>query len=101
MKQIFDWLREQYMQRKALWEDKSVADRFSAEKHIGTWNKALEILDIAEAKWEAECCEWEWFEVDGVRTYANCKYSRDTLDLREMSDFQFCPYCGRKIAEVE
>ena len=63
--------------------------------------ETLTLINEAEAKWESECCEWEWFEVDGVRTYANCKYSRDTLDLREMSDFKFCPYCGRKISEVE
>jgi hypothetical protein len=90
MKQIFDWLRD-YIYRNTYKNDVEVI----------TQEDALAMVDEAEAKWEADCCEWEWFEVDGVRTYANCKYSRDTLDLREMADFKFCPYCGRKISEVE
>ena len=81
MNNPFGWLREQYTQRKALWEDKSVADRISAEKHIGTWNKALEILEVAENKWSSEC------------TCKGCIYENDTSEETE------CGHCKRAYSD--
>ena len=57
MKEIFDWMREQMLIRKSAWEEESVADKVSAEKHIGTWNVALRILEKAEAKWKEKEAE--------------------------------------------
>ena len=81
MNNPFGWLREQYTQRKALWEDKSVVDRISAEKHIGTWNKALEILDVAEAKY------------GNTYTCNGCKYENDNSDEAE------CGHCQRAFSD--
>lgn len=72
MNQIFDWLREQ-----------------------------MEV-DEAEAKWEAECCEWVH-----KRYHANCLCKCNDnhffLDYDLVSSFRVCPYCGKpiKISEVE
>lgn len=57
MKEIFDWMREQMLKRKSAWEEDSITDKVSAEKHIGTWNVALRILEKAETKWKEKCRE--------------------------------------------
>ena len=100
MKEIFDWLREQMLIRKSAWEEDSVADKVSAEKHIGTWNVALRILEKAEAKWKEDCCEWKPFTTHPTTSWKNCEFVEDITNTWR---FKFCPYCGKpiKIVEVE
>jgi len=81
MKQIFDWLREQIVNRKA--KNDFLEDR--------VWNHAMrvciEIVDEAEAKWEAE------------NTYrCNGNYNDNYKNALKV-----CPHCGKpiKISEVE
>lgn len=50
MAQTFDELRKRFKEKRALWEADSIYDRETAEKHIGTWNAALRILDAVEAE---------------------------------------------------
>lgn len=64
MKEILDWMREQMLKRKSAWEEDSVADKVSAEKHIGTWNVALRILEKAEAKWKEKEAEFRASVID-------------------------------------
>lgn len=75
MKQIFDWLREQ-INEKAF----PTHENYSAVWHDDVMNT----INEAEAKWEAEVCEWE----------ALGDYHKS---------WKFCPYCGKpiKISEVE
>lgn len=116
MKQIFDWLREQF--GKIIGEVHSPADV--------VWNNAVKMciakIDEAEAKWgchaicyldspceyqnedirvdEADCCEWEHRE-----NYVNClcKCNGIMVEHNWAIGFKFCPYCGKpiKIVEVE
>jgi len=102
MNWILKWMREQMSKRKSAWEEESVADKVTAEKHIGTWNMALRILDEAEAKLETEVCEWQY-------NYAKYCYETSCVPLRFVTmrgtpiqnEFKHCPYCGRKIRVVE
>ena len=50
MAQTFDEVRKRFKEKRALWEEDSIFDRETAEKHIGTWNAALHILDVVEAE---------------------------------------------------
>lgn len=89
MKKIFDGLREQI-------GDIDVNDIDVLQ------DMALEKVDEAEAKWEADCCEWEH-----KRYHANCLCKCNDnhffLDYDLVSSFRVCPYCGKpiKIVEVE
>lgn len=93
MKQIFDWLREEI-------EANSVT--VGGADIIGS-HMARVLVNQAEAKWEAEVkvCEWKQekylnFALSTCTTSCGKRY-----DISE--DFNFCPYCGKKIkiSEVE
>ena len=53
MKKIFDWMREQM---------EKVKTKVSSPADV-VWNNAVKMclreVDEAEAKWEAECCDWQ------------------------------------------
>lgn len=92
MKDIFDWLREQF--GKIIGEVHSPADV--------VWNNAVKMciaeVDEAEAKWKEDCCEWKG---DGVGVFS-IETSCGKL-IERNNDYMVCPYCGKriKIAEVE
>ena len=92
MKQIFDWLREQI--REAEYNHALYGTDFAVNTE-----KAIDIIDEAEAKWEKDCCEWKKYESDIIFPYkTSCGHSEVFYDT-----FKFCPYCGKriKISEVE
>ena len=49
-----------------------------------------------KAKWEADCCEW----VIG-NFCAKIECLGKVQEVGSPHDYNFCPYCGRKISEVE
>ena len=85
MKQIFDWLREQCFGNVKL--------------NGNSFAEIYRIIDEAEAKWEADCCEW--------KNPKNCKHifkSHDKIVADStLLSWWYCPYCGKriKISEVE
>ena len=108
MKQIFDWLREQIRSReitidfriKELLKKDNAADFEKLSTKQMTLLEVLTLINEAEAKWEADCCEWEH-----GRNYVNC-FCRCYGIMVEHDwaiGFKFCPYCGKpiKISEVE
>lgn len=94
---VFDWLREQF--GKIIGEVHSPADV--------VWNNAvkmcIEKVNEAEAKWEADCCEWKPAHLHGRTVFCNCFTRYDVLNKVDVECFTFCPYCGKsiKISEVE
>ena len=110
MKEIFDWMRERMLIRKSAWEEDSVADKVSAEKHIGTWIVALRILEKAEAKWKEDCCEWKMSRTrlrkfNEYMWVASCNNENEIFGIPHwiVKNYNVCPYCGKliKIVEVE
>lgn len=105
MKQIFDWLREQIT--KCLEYNKTCENEFQDSNmtfiykgQINTWKMALAMVDEAEAKWEADCCEW-WFDRTEKFWRCSCEEGQDyEVDAPNDNGYNFCPYCGRKISEV-
>lgn len=99
MKQIFDWLREQFDKQSinGISENGLVVTSFIHSKI------AKLCIDEAEAKWESDCCEWTELIEYKQRVYANCRFTNDSLDAMSIGYFKFCPYCGKriKISEVE
>lgn len=94
MKEIFNSIRNKASQCS----DKACFMPDDAE--VITEKRLKQILDEAEAKWEAEVCEW----VHG-KHYVNC-FCRCYGIMAEHDlaiGFKFCPYCGKpiKISEVE
>lgn len=111
MKEIFDWLREQMRTRKGDAEtrmhrlidedrgDRCVYSETDIEEFsANTWEDALSMLDEAEAKWEADCCEWTPNRYRKNICYTSCGYAIQYADF-----YQHCPKCGKriKISEVE
>ena len=83
MKEIFDLMRERCV---------------SGDARIGrsSLSAFLEIINEAEAKWKEDCCEWKW----GIGSaHVQCQGDRIIFDSRRL--FTYCPYCGKKISEVE
>ena len=90
MKQIFDWLREQCFGNVKL-DGNSFAEIYK-------------IIDEAEAKWEAECCEWRLFtNTDYIAPTYETKCGKAIAEIRVSCNFAYCPVCGKpiKILEVE
>lgn len=92
MKQIFDWLREQM--QKAEYNHTYYGTDFAVNTE-----RAIEIIDEAEAKWESDCCVVNHFNGNRivVEVHSNQFYRRC------VDEWNFCPYCGKpiKISEVE
>lgn len=91
MKQTFDQLRGAILDKAFKVYDGTIA----VDIHdVG------ELINEAEAKWEADCCEWEHKE-----HYVNCfcKCHGIMVEHDWAIGFKFCPYCGKpiKISEVE
>ena len=91
IEQIFDWLREQINKHSYSKYDRG---NFFAS-FIGT-KIAVDLINEAEAKWEAECC----IRVVGKPFTSSCgqKYDKWTY-----VGFPYCSKCGKpiKISEVE
>ena len=71
MKQIFDWLREQ-INGKIVKSPTNNEDWFRDEcVRNNAYQNALDFINEAEAKWEKDCCEWEYlgFTNDYVKAH--------------------------------
>jgi hypothetical protein len=100
MKQIFDWLRGQINGKKIENSYSAYSFRDDCIRN-NAYENALEMVDEAEAKWEADCCEW-WFDRTEKFWRCSCEEGQDyEVDAPDDNGYKFCPYCGRKISEVE
>lgn len=90
MKQIFNWLREQIAEKAGI----------SSTDEVSTLCWVADRLNEAEAKWEADCCEWKRLAIGNSVWKTSCGKQR-TIILN--GDETYCPYCGKriKISEVE
>ena len=95
MKQIFVWLREQI-------NDAHRNFRIGGSRFM-YFVDAVDIINEAEAKWEAECCEWKRSPIELWTFDSSCGYYLEVQNSDDVRDFNFCPYCGKpiKISEVE
>ena len=99
MKQIFDWLRGQI--------NKNIYS-IPLQNNHGVKFKAIDVADVenlineAEAKWEAECCEWVNSKLDR-NVIRSCHENHLGMYKESVSRFPYCPVCGKpiKISEVE
>ena len=97
MKQIFDWLRAQIKYKSyTAWNGDT-----KAEIRLMLTEKAEEIINEAEAKWEADCCEWKPTLLHNQAMLSNCFVKFDNLKKQDVECFKFCPYCGKPIKIVE
>lgn len=95
MKQIFDWMREQM--RNMTYE----ADDWNGETYKAVdLDDAEEIINEAEAKWEADCCEYEYHVAPSKDIYflTSCKNRHNGMLI---ANRPYCPYCGKRIKIVE
>ena len=97
MKQIFEWLREQT--QEALVSNKLRIGL--GMKLVVPYNCFTDLINEAEAKWEAEVCEWKRFKNFELIIAPHDKTI--TLQTFDLKDYPYCPVCGKpiKISEVE
>ena len=106
MKQIFDWLREQ-IENKSNYEpvDYDYCDMAcSGEQGFIAREDALDAINEAEAKWEAECCEWHFAKGGYYKTVIASPHKEFiSLNTSDLKSQPYCGHCGKpiKIAEVE
>ena len=107
MKWVFDWLREQiktHLEQCIELRENSL-DKFTEIGYghrIDVYNRTLRYINEAEAKWEAECCEWK----KNIYFFGGHDYSSGCgtrIPLNSLEYHKYCPFCGKpiKIAEVE
>ena len=97
MKQIFDWLREQIDKFSFFYASKDSARR----KYIDCAD--LEnIINEAEAKWESDCCEWRLCDEEENVYDTSCRNPHILIEgTPKENNYEYCPYCGKKIKVVE
>ena len=95
MKKIFDELREQMKDRIKAYQTLDVTET-AVDVAIKETERFVEYINEAEAKWEAELCEWK-LDKEIYSYDSSCGHYLDN------HGFKFCPYCGKpiKIVEVE
>ena len=105
MNQIFDWMRKQINAEIKECQDFYLAQNNDSvckcvmQGNVNAYAKSLSLIDEAEYKWEADCCEWHRIESSEF-DYMDSKHGF----LEEYTTgWNFCPYCGKpiKIVEVE
>lgn len=103
MKQIFDWMREQMKENSAM---RVNSKKFYDNPQDGQYVDEVvlvenmdSIINEAEAKWEADCCEWKRKK---NTSFAEAVH-RVPCHIYTVIHWKFCPYCGKpiKISEVE
>lgn len=92
MKQIFDWMRKKPLKAFEVYDGS-----------IGVYPCEINrLIDEAEAKWEAECCEYEYHVAPSKDIYflTRCNHRHNG---RLSGDRPYCGFCGKpiKISEVE
>lgn len=93
MKEIFDWLREQIEKYTYGVEIRNVDGRCDIVFSL----TAKDIINEAEAKWKSEVCEWKPHD-----KAKNVLIVHGELHYRHyVSEWKFCPYCGKRIKIVE
>lgn len=101
MKQIFDWLREQMQIKSDIihhnWEETNDEKQFKCHT---AYDDTIRMVDEAEAKWEADCCEWNRLARGNAVWRTSCGKQRTELIY---GDETHCQFCGKpiKISEVE
>ena len=97
MKQIFDWLREQVLEEAIV-----DGELRSTEVVFLPLQDFVDLVDEAEAKWEADCCEWKLEDAEANLYVTKCEKRQLIFEgTPTENDYKYCPYCGRKISEVE
>lgn len=97
MKQIFDWLREQIKNNCH-----EVEDGDGEKYEVISIGNAVNIITVGEVKWEADCCEWKLEDEEANLYVTKCEQRQLIFEGTPTENgYKFCPYCGRKILEVE
>ena len=109
MKKIFDWMREQIskLHKKNPYESYWERERYLATEATNyerdeTIRQVYKLINEAEAKWKAECCEWK----------RGCEHKDILFSPHEqvsamfescLPKYPYCSVCGKliKISEVE
>ena len=99
MKKIFEWMREQFKE-DIQWNGTHGANKDFSRGIAVEATRGFCLVDEAEAKWEAECCEWKSVSCDNWKP--SCE-TNSTYNVFGVAWFRRCPYCGKpiKIVEVE
>ena len=97
MKQIFDWLREKI--DKYSYDTENCGGRYI---DIIEEKNAIDIINEAEAKWESECCEWRLCDEEENVYDTSCRNPHILIEgTPKENNYEYCPYCGKRIKVVE
>ena len=102
MKQIFEWLREQCKDRSESCYKSYL--KLKSDEDYGcsfAYAHAVDLINEAEAKWEAEVCEWKRGKTKVmILSPHNPQSAMWTEDVKM---YPYCNCCGKriKISEVE
>lgn len=94
MKQIFDWLREHL--------EETAQDVSPNTDKLVVLARVERLINEAEAKWEADCCEWKYNE--GFKQIILSPHEpHSVLWTVDLKHYPYCNHCGKpiKISEVE
>ena len=90
MKQIFDWMRDRIDEESLFWAGSMQVNKITA----------MNIINEAEAQWEAKCCEWKLEDAEANLYVTSCEQRQLIFEgTPRENGYRFCPYCGKKIKE--
>lgn len=105
MKKIFNWMREQIEEHLNHCKQMAEQSRYFSEEigycsRADAYEIALELINEAEAKWEAECCEWKLY---GKKEFIENPHTKRMFSNEPSMKNVYCNTCGKpiKISEVE
>ena len=78
-------------------------ERLESEQNLTDFIGIKEVTEIVSQlakEYNDDFCRWEKYK-DKHMYYNNCKWRNEDIDEYTVSQFKFCPYCGKKIKVVK
>lgn len=97
----FDWLREKM--KESSFSYTTYDGLMPEEFDVVPLGRTLETINEAEAKWEAEVCEWKCAEWNPKYVINSPHKDCMPLSIADLKNQPYCGHCGKpiKITEVE
>lgn len=109
MKEIFDWLREQLKDKSEVCYRTYL--KLKSDEDFGcsfAYSHAIDLINEAEAKWEADCCEWKLSRTrlrkfEEYMWVTSCNNGNEIFGIPHwiVKNYNVCPYCEKRIQIVE
>lgn len=99
MKEFVERLKSRLEEEKHIvYEYESSSQYEATQRTVVDYEDIIEIVNELEEECNNDCCEWKFMKTVVAYFYSSgCNHKR----FSDLHDFEFCPYCGKKIKVVK